>query len=184
VLVLPVGLSVVTDDPVGIGRRGTSGVRRGNLSVQRIVQALEETLSQVHITDGINGLGEVDATRKLSIAVAPVVLNTFEMPLIYDHNDFFSFALIDLLEKILITLINKDLLQSGEEDVCTLSVPVDEMLIKAFLGESLRICLSDLLTVGTELLSVETLSVLEALEEVMGYIHTGLMIKTVGSLAV
>jgi hypothetical protein len=116
--------------------------------------------------------------------VAPVVLNTFEMPLINDHNNFLSLALINLLEKILITLVDKNLLQSGEEDVCTLSVPVDKMLIKAFLGEGLRVCLSDLLTVGTELLSVEALCVLETLEEVVWYVHAGLVIKTVSSLAV
>jgi hypothetical protein len=37
------------------------------------------------------------------------------------------------------------------------------MLIEALLGEDLRIGLSDLLTVGCELLTVESLSILEAL---------------------
>lgn len=58
------------------------------------------------------------------------------------------------------------------------------MLIKALLCESLRVRLSDLLTVGTELLSVETLRVHYTLHQVLGNIHTGLVVKTVGSLAV
>ena len=58
VFVLPVGLSMVTDDPVGVGRGCSLRVRRGNLSVQRVVESLEETLTQVHITDGVDGISE------------------------------------------------------------------------------------------------------------------------------
>ena len=39
--VLPVGLSVITNDPVGVGNWGTSGVSGGNFSVQRVVESLE-----------------------------------------------------------------------------------------------------------------------------------------------
>lgn len=45
VFVLPVGFSVITNDPVSIGRGSTLGVRRGDLSVERVVESLEETFA-------------------------------------------------------------------------------------------------------------------------------------------
>ena len=117
VLVLPVGLSVVTDDPIGIGRWCTFCVRAGNLSVERVVQALEKTLAEVHIADGINWLGEVHTAGELTIAVAPVVLDTFKMPLVNEDNDLLALRLINSSEKIFIALVNEDLLDLREEDV-------------------------------------------------------------------
>lgn len=99
----------------------------------------------------------------MTIAAAPVMLNTFEMPLVNKHNNFLCRVLINLSEKILITLVYKDLLKSREEDLGSLSVPVDQMLIKALLCEGLRSGLSDLLAVGSEFFSVEGLSILETL---------------------
>ncbi len=139
VLVLPVGLSVVTDDPVGVGSGGALCVRRSDLSVKRIVKTLEETLSQVHVSDGIDGLCENHTSGKLAVAVAPVVLNTLDMPLVHKDNDLLCLALIDLLEKILIALVNENLLQSGEEDGRALNIPVDEVLIEALLGKCLGV---------------------------------------------
>ena len=184
VFVLPVGLSVVTDDPVGIGRGGTLGVRGSNLSVERVVKSLEETLAQVHITDRVNGVSEDHRTRNLTIAIAPMMLDTFKMPLVDKHDNFLSGILIDLSEKILITLVHKDLLKSREEDLSGLSVPVDQVLIKALLGKGLRICLSNLLTVGSEFLSIEGLGVLDTLHEVVGNIHTSLVVKTISGLRI
>jgi hypothetical protein len=77
VFVLPVGFSVVTNDPVSIGRGRTLGVRGNDLSVERVVESLEETLAQVHITDRVDWVSKVYAARKLTVAVAPMVLNTF-----------------------------------------------------------------------------------------------------------
>lgn len=76
-----------------------------------------------------------------------MVLNTFEMPLVNKHNNFLCRVLINLSEKIFITLVHKDLLKSREEDLSGLSVPVDQVLIKALLCEGLRSGLSDLLAV-------------------------------------
>jgi hypothetical protein len=59
--------------------------------VERVVQTLEETLAEVHIANWVNRLCEDDTTRKLTIAVAPVVLNTFEMPLVNKNNNFLTF---------------------------------------------------------------------------------------------
>ena len=56
------------------------------------------------------------------------------------------------------------------------------MLIKALLGEGLRSSLSDLLAVGFVFLSVEGLSILETLKEVVGDIHAGLVVETIGCL--
>ena len=175
---------MVTNDPVSIGRGSTLGVRGNDLSLERVVKSLEETLAQVHITDGVDGVTEDNGAGDLAIAAAPVVLNTLEMPLVNKHNYFLCRVLINLSEKILITLVHKDLLKSGEEDLSGLSVPVDQVLIKALLGEGLRISLSDLLAVGFVFLSIEGLSILETLKEVVGDIHAGLMVETIGCLRV
>lgn len=182
VFVLPVGLSVITNDPVSIGRGSTLGVRRGDLSVERVVESLEETFAQVHITNRVDGISEVNRARNLAVAAAPVMLDTLEMPLVNKHNNFLSGVLINLSEKILITLVHEDLLKSREEDLGSLGVPVDQVLIKALLCEGLRSGLSNLLAVGSEFLSVEGLSVLDTLEEVVGHVHTGLMVETIGCL--
>ena len=184
VFVLPVGLSVVTNNPVSIGSGSTLSVRRSNLSVKRVVESLEETLTQVHITNRVYGSSEVNRAGDLAIAAAPVMLNTLEMPLVNKHNNFLGGVLINLSEKILITLVHKDLLKSREEDLCSLSVPVDQVLIKALLGEGLRCGLSDLLAVRSEFLCVEGLSVLDALEDVVGHIHAGLVVETIGCLRI
>jgi len=139
VLVLPVGLSVVTNNPIGVGGGGALCVRRSDLSVKRIIKTLEETFSQVHVTDGINGLCKDHTSWKLAVAVAPVVLDTLNMPLVHKYYDLLCLALINLLEKILIALVNKNLLQSGEENSRALNVPVDEVLIEALLGKCLGI---------------------------------------------
>jgi hypothetical protein len=163
VFVLPVGFSVVTNDPVSIGRGSTLSVRGGNLSVEGVVESLEESLAQVHITDRVDRVGEDNRAGYLPIAAAPVMLNAFEMPLVNKHNNFLRRALINLSEKILITFVHEDLLKSREEDLGSLSVPVDQVLIKALLCEGLRSGLSNLLAVGSEFLSVERLCILETL---------------------
>jgi hypothetical protein len=79
--------------------------------------------------------------------VAPVVLNTFQMPLVHNSYNLLAFTVIDMSEEILITLINKDLLSSWEEDVSRLNVPVDHVLIKAFFREGFGTYHSNLLSV-------------------------------------
>ena len=60
VFVLPVGFSVVTNDPITIGGGSSSTVGGGNFSVHVIVDSLEQTFSQVQITNGVDGFGEVN----------------------------------------------------------------------------------------------------------------------------
>ena len=81
---------MVTNDPVSICGRGSSGVRASNLSVKIIVHTLEETLSQIHIANWVDGLLEYDTARELTISVAPVVLDTLKMPLVNNNNNSLS----------------------------------------------------------------------------------------------
>ena len=97
--------------------------------MERVVKSLEQTLAQVHITDGVDGLCEDHRAGNLTIAVAPVMLDTLKMPLVYKHHNFLCRALINLSEEILITLVHEDFLESGKEDLSGLGVPVDQMLI-------------------------------------------------------
>ena len=131
--------------------------------MERVVESLEQTLAQVHISDGVDGLGEDHRAGELTVAVAPVVLDTLEMPLVHEDDDLLTGALVNLSEQILIALVNKNFLQSGEEDLSALDVPVDQVLIEALLCEGLWVGLSNLLAGGSELLSVEALSVHKAL---------------------
>ena len=126
-LVLPVGLSVVTDDPVGVCHRSTLGVSTGDLSVQSVVESLEETVSQVHVTNWVNALWEGDASWKLAVSVSPVVLDTLHVPLVHNNDDFLLWAFIDLSEEIVISLIDENLFEFWEEEIHGLNVPVDEI---------------------------------------------------------
>ena len=83
----------------------------------------------------------------MTIAVAPVVLDAFEMPLVDENDDLLALALINLLEEVLISLVDEDLLDLGEEDLRRGNVPVDKVLIKALLSECLGANLSNLLLV-------------------------------------
>jgi hypothetical protein len=67
--------------------------------------------------------------------MSPVVLDTFHVPLIYDDNNFLSFAFINLFEQIIISLINENAFEFGEEDIHALNVPVKQVLINTFLCE-------------------------------------------------
>lgn len=169
---------MVTDDPVGVGRGGALGVGRGELSVEVVVEALEETLAQVQVADGVDGVGEVHRARQLPVVVAPMVLDALQVPLVDKDHNLVALSTVDLLVQILIALVHEDLLQSREEDLGALDVPVDEVLVEALLGESAGAGAGDLLAVGHELLDPEGLVVLQALEHVEGHLHAGLVVET------
>jgi hypothetical protein len=46
----------------------------------------------------------------LAISEAPMMLNTFQMPLVNDYNDFLALTLIDLFEEILVSFVYKNFL--------------------------------------------------------------------------
>lgn len=138
-LVLEVRLAMVTDDPVGVGGRGTSlRIGRCNLSMQVVVQAIEKTLAQVHVADWVDAFGELHAAGNLTIAMSPMMLDTLHVPLINDNDNLLSLSLVDLLEKILISLVNHYLLDLGEEDVRRLDHPVHFVRVEHLLRVRLR----------------------------------------------
>ena len=98
-----------------------------------VVQTLEETVTQVHITDWVDAFGEVNASWHLTVAMGPLMLNSLHMPLIYNNDDFLLRALINCLEKILVTLVNENLLESWEENIHTLDVPIQKMRVNTSL---------------------------------------------------
>lgn len=134
-LVLPVGLSVITDDPVCECGWSSLGVGCGDFSVQCVVETLEETVAEVHVANWIDSFRELNATGDLSVSVGPFVLDTLHVPLVDNDDDFFIRALVDGGEEILITLVNEDLLEAWEEDGNVLDVPVDEVRVCALLCE-------------------------------------------------
>ena len=129
--ILPVGLSVVTDDPVCVGWWSTSAVWRSDLSVKSIVKSREETLSEIHVTNWVDSLWEVNTSWKLTVSMSPVVLNTFHVPLVDNDYDFLLWTLIDSCKEVLIFLIDKYSLEFWEEDIHRLNVPIHQVLITA-----------------------------------------------------
>lgn len=63
------------------------------------------------------------------------MLNTLHMPLVHNHHNLLVIASINGSEKIVISLINENLLESWEEDVHTLDIPVKEIRIHALLSK-------------------------------------------------
>ena len=62
-----------------------------NLSLEGIPEHVKETSSEIHVSNRVDGLVEMDASGLLSIPCTPHVFNSFHMPLI--HNDNNSFVL-------------------------------------------------------------------------------------------
>ena len=134
-LVLEVGLSVVTDDPVGIGGWGTARFGRVDLSVQGVVQPLEQTVSEVKVSDWVDAVWEVDAPGVLAVSVGPVVLDAFHVELVHDYNDPLFWALVDGLEEILVSLVDEYALELGEVNIGVLDEPIDHVWVQALLSE-------------------------------------------------
>jgi hypothetical protein len=106
--------------------------------MQIVVKALEETLAQVHVANGVNSLGELNRTGKLAVSVAPMVLNSLQMPLVDEHHDLLSRGLVYFFEELFIFLINEDLLKFGEKDFDRFNEPVHHVLVHTLFGESGR----------------------------------------------
>ena len=116
---------MITDDPVSVSRRRTGLlVCCCNLSVKVVVESIKKTLAEVHVTNWVYSLGEVDAARHLAIAMSPVMLNALHVPLVDQNDNLLSIALVNHFEEIIITFINKYLLHLGEVEVARLDVPV------------------------------------------------------------
>lgn len=119
--------------------------------MQVVIKTVEETLAEVHVTDGVNAFGELDAARNLTVAVSPVVLDALHVPLVDNNYDLIALCVVDLTEQILILLVDKDLLQLWEEHICGLNEPVHVVGVEALLTESSRADHGQLLSVRQHL---------------------------------
>lgn len=134
-LVLEVRLTMVTDNPISVCGGGRTLVRAADLTLVHVPQTLVKTVTQVHVANWVDALGELDGAGQLAISVAPVVLNAFQMPLINNDDDFLSLGFIDLFKQFLVLLINEDLLELGEIGGRGCYIPVHQVLIHALLSE-------------------------------------------------
>ena len=84
--------------------------------MQVVVQSLEQTVTEVHVTDGVDVL-EVNTSGQLAVVMSPVVLDALHVPLVDDHNDFLGWVSIDGSEQVIVSLVNDDTLLVREEYV-------------------------------------------------------------------
>ena len=134
-LVLEVGLAVVTDDPVGVGRRRRRLIRARNLTLVHVPQALVQTVAQIHIANWVDSLGELDGAGQLAVPVAPVVLNALQVPLVHDDDDLVALGAVNLFKELLVLLVDEDLLELGEVGGRSCYIPVHQVLIHALFSE-------------------------------------------------
>jgi len=175
---------VVTDNPVCVRCGSSSSVCACDLAVQCVVQALEKTVTEVHVTNGVDALRELDASGQLAVAVAPEVLNALEMPLVDENYDFFALGLVDGSKEFLISFVHKDFLELGEENVSASDVPVDHMLVKAVLSEGRRANQAKLLSVAYGLLTIVGAYILVAFYQVFGDVEASFVVQTSPSVSV
>lgn len=103
--------------------------------MERVVETLEETVTEVHVANWIDSFRELNTAWELAVPVGPLVLDTLHVPLVDNDDNFLFRALINSLEEILIPLVHEDLLEAREVDVSVLDVPVDEVRVHALLRE-------------------------------------------------
>jgi len=92
--------------------------------------------------------------------------------------------LINHLEYVFISVINKDFFEFGEENITGLSEPVHQVLIKTLLGKSLWACLVDFLSISFHFFNPGTLRLLESPHPVMANIHSGFVVESLPCLLV
>jgi hypothetical protein len=85
--VLEVGLSVITNNPIGISGWSRLDVGRGNFSVEVVIKSLEKTVSEIHIANWVDALWEMHASWELTVSGGPVVFDSFHVPLVYNDNN-------------------------------------------------------------------------------------------------
>ena len=110
------------------------------------------------------------------------MLDAFHVPLVNEYNYLLALGSVYLCKEVLISLVNKDLLELGEENVSTLDEPVDGVHVEALLGESLGANQSKLRTHFLVFGAVEGHSILESFEGVLWQIESRLMQKSLPGL--
>lgn len=78
----------------------------------------------------------MNTAGNLPIPMAPMMFDTFHVPLINKYYYFIALSFVYLLKEILISFVNKDLLELGKENVSSLDEPVCRVGIKTLLGKS------------------------------------------------
>ena len=110
------------------------------------------------------------------------MLDAFHVPLVNEYNYLLALGSVYLSKEVLISLVNKDLLELGEENVSTLDEPVDGVHIEALLRESLGADQSKLRTHFLGFIGIEGGAILESFEGVLGQIESRLVQKSLPSL--
>jgi len=82
VFILPVGFSIIADNPVSKCRGGGSGIATSDFSVQVVKHPLEQTIPQVHISNRVDVILKHNTPWQLAVSETPVVLNTLYVPLV------------------------------------------------------------------------------------------------------
>lgn len=92
--------------------------------MKSIIETLEETITEIHVTNWVNTLWELYTSWHLTIPVSPLMLYSFHMPLVHNNNDFLFLAFVNCFEKILVSLVNENTFVSWEENVHVLDIPI------------------------------------------------------------
>lgn len=178
-LILPVGFSVITNNPIGISYWSTTNISRFDFPVKSIVESLEKTISKIHVSNWIYAFWETNASWELSIPMSPFMLNTFHMPLINNSNNFLFRTSIDLFEKVFITLINENLLEFWEVNISVLNIPVNQMWVKTFFSVLRWLWCLHSNSILVVLIWVHYMSpILESFEAIMEKVHSCFMKKS------
>lgn len=125
---------MVTNNPVSVGRGLLSTVTSSDVSVEIVVEAVEETLFEVHVADGVD-VHEFDGARHLSVASSPVVFDSFHVHLVDHNHNLVALSVLNLGEEVFVTLVNEDLFEFREENIAALDEPVHVVSIHTFLRE-------------------------------------------------
>lgn len=78
--------------------------------MESIIQSVEETVLQVHISDWVDAIWEDHTSWHLSVSVGPLVLDSLHVPLIDEDEDFLVFALVDNSEDVIISSVDENTL--------------------------------------------------------------------------
>ena len=110
------------------------------------------------------------------------MLNAFHVPLVNEYNYLLALGSVYLCKEVLISFVNKDLLELGEENVSTLDEPVDGVHIEALLRESLGANKRKLGTHFLVFIDIEGGGILESFECVLRQVESRLMQKSLPGL--
>ena len=110
------------------------------MSMKIAVKHVEQVLSQVHVSDGVDLFVSVneDTPWFLAISMTPQMFDTFHVPLVHNSHNSFTSTLIYLSEQSLVSLIDDLFLETWEVQSQTLDEEVDHVLVTTFLKEKLH----------------------------------------------